>query len=398
MSFNRNRFRFVTRYDPRNAFDGYTLFSPMGPGYVWLIDMEGNFVHCWEMGYLPGEHGRLLPGGNLLYAGKVIPGPMNDVGGFGGILLEADWDGNIVWEHKDLYQHHDFYRMSNGNTMILRWVPVPDDIAVMVRGGIPGTEREGKIWADSFREITPDGEVVWEWLSYEHLDPDEDVICPLCPRSEWTHANACFVLPNGDILTTFLRTNTIAIIDRATGDIKWRWGQGELAHPHDPTVLDNGNILVFDNGIHRKLAIPNYSRVLEVNPTGGKIEWEYKDNPAHHFYGSQVSGCQRLPNGNTLICEGTSGRIFEVTPDKETVWEFNSPFYYNIQSYGWTNQIFRAYRFAPDYKGLQGRTLDPEAFDWVLQRKSGSEFVHVNDVREEKKEAALGKRLRHLGY
>lgn len=396
MGFDRTRFRFVTYCDSRKTYEGYTLFAPMGPGHVWLIDMDGNFVQRWEMGHIPGEYGVLLPNGNLLFAGKVIPGPLNDIGGFGGVLLEADWDGNIVWKHEDLYQHHDFCRMDNGNTMVLRWVSVPDKIAAKIQGGIPGTERQGMIWADSFQEVTPTGEVVWEWLSYEHLDPAVDVICPLCPRSEWSHANACFVLPNGDILTTFRRTNTIAIIDKGTGDIKWRWGVGELAHPHDPTMLDNGNILVFDNGIHRNLAHPNYSRVLEINPATGKIEWEYKTNPRHHFYGSQVSGCQRLPNDNTLICEGTTGRIFEVTAEGELVWEFISPFYYDIEGYGRTNQIFRAYRYSPDYKGLQGKRLDPNRFEWVLQEKGKSEAARSNVLLDVEK--TVKERLTRLGY
>lgn len=396
MGFDRTRFRFVTYCDSRKTYEGYTLFAPMGPGYVWLIDMDGNFVQRWEMGHIPGEYGVLLPNGNLLFAGKVIPGPLNDIGGFGGVLLEADWDGNIVWKHEDLYQHHDFCRMDNGNTMVLRWVSVPDKIAAKIQGGIPGTERQGMIWADSFQEVTPTGEVVWEWLSYKHLDPAVDVICPLCPRSEWSHANACFVLPNGDILTTFRRTNTIAIIDKGTGDIKWRWGVGELAHPHDPTMLDNGNILVFDNGIHRNLAHPNYSRVLEINPATDKIEWEYKTNPRHHFYGSQVSGCQRLPNDNTLICEGTTGRIFEVTAEGELVWEFISPFYYDIEGYGRTNQIFRAYRYSLDYKGLQGKRLDPDRFEWVLQEKGKSEAARSNVLPDVEK--TVKERLTKLGY
>ena len=230
MGYNRTKFRFVNYSDSRKFYDGYTLFAPMNPqGDVWLIDMEGNFVHRWRMNLLPGEYGKLLPSGNLLFAGKVIPGPMNDVGGFGGMLLEADWDNNIIWQHEDLYQHHDFFRMDNGNTMVLRWVPMPDDLTVKVKGGIPGTERQGKMWADSFQEVTPAGEVVWEWLSYEHLDPETDIICPLCPRSEWSHANACCVLPNGDILTTFLRLHMIVLIDRSTGNIKWRWGKGRVS-------------------------------------------------------------------------------------------------------------------------------------------------------------------------
>jgi len=221
---------------------------------------------------------------------------MNEFGGFGGVLLEADWDGNIVWEYEDAYMHHDFCRMDNGNTMVLGWVPIPDEIAAKVRGGIPESEREGVMRADSFQEITPAGEVVWEWLGYEHLDPEVDIICPLCPRNEWTHGNACFVLPNGDILTAFRNIHTIAIIDKGTGDIKWRWGVGELAHPHNPTALDNGNILVFDNGLHRSSTrsliseFRNYSQIVEVNPKTGKIEWEYQADPPHHFYAGAMSG------------------------------------------------------------------------------------------------------------
>jgi len=51
--------------------------------------------------------------------------------------------------------------MDNGNTMILRKVNVPDDVARKVKGGMPGTELNGVMRADSFQEITPDGKVVW---------------------------------------------------------------------------------------------------------------------------------------------------------------------------------------------------------------------------------------------
>jgi len=376
----------VRQYAPDKAYNGYTLFAPRGGAVVWLIDMYGQFVHCWEMPCRPGEYGVLLPSGNLLYAGKVIPGPMNDIGGFGGMLLEADWESNIIWRYEDPYQHHAFYRMDNGNTMVLRWVPVPDDIAARVKGGIPGTERKGVMWTDSFQEITPAGEVAWEWLGYEHLDPAVDICCPLCLRNEWTHANSCFVMPNGDILTTFYRTNTIAIIDKRTGDIKWRWGMGELGHPHDATMLDNGNILVFDNGKHRPgLTSMDYSRVLEVNPETGKVEWEYRDTPPHRFYAPFISGCQRLANGNTLICGGPLGKIFEVTPDGEVVWEFVNPLYFKTEI-GWDNGCFRAYRYSPDYEGLRGKILDPHRVELTLRKKP---MGKGNTVEE---------RLAHLGY
>ncbi|MBW1673424.1 MAG: aryl-sulfate sulfotransferase, partial [Deltaproteobacteria bacterium] len=178
---------------------------------------------------------------------------------------------------------------------------------------------------------------------------------------EWTHGNSCIVLPDGNIMTTFLSLNTIAIINKSTGDFIWRWGQGELAHPHDPTILDNGNILVFDNGAHRHGEIQSYSRVLEVNPKTNEIEWEYKGNPSNEFVAAFLSGAQRLPNGNTLICEGPSGRIFEVTAEKELVWDFINPFYHPYPILGHSNIIFRAYRYGPDYEGFKGTTLYPES-------------------------------------
>ena len=383
-------------YDPKRAYNGYTLFAPIGGKNVWLIDMQGRFVHGWQMPYRPGDYGVMLTNGHLLYAGKIIPGPLTEFGGFGGVLLEADWDGTIVWEYEDPYLHHDFCRMDNGNTMVLRWVSVPGDIASRIRGGVPGTERDGVIWTDSFQEVTPSGDVVWEWLGYEHLDPAVDIICPLCSRKEWTHANSCFVLHNGDIMTAFRRTDTIAIIDKSTGDIKWRWGVGELAHPHDPSLLDNGNILVFDNGAHRRLRPISYSRVVEVNPNTGKIEWEYKEDPPVHFYGSFISGCQRLPNGNTLICEGPVGRIFEVTGNGELVWEFLSPFYYYIEGFGQTNQIFRAYRYGSECEGLKAKTLDPDRFAWVLQEKGKPGAPQIYPPPDEEK--TVHDRLTRLGY
>jgi len=364
----------------------------MRKSVAWLIDMEGRPVHCWELPFNQTIYGVLLTNGNLLSAGSSATGRKAVVGGGGGVLVEMDWDGNIVWKYEDEYQHHDFCRLDNSNTMVLRHVQLPDDIAAKVKGGRtesqgkelskesnvlcplsrPGREgEEGLKWTDAFREVTPAGKVVWEWLGYEHLDPELDALCPMCARSgEWTHANSCFVLPDGDILTTFLRTiNPAAIIDRCTGDIKLRWGDSELAHPHDPTMLENGNILIFDNGMHRKTGLGHYSRVVEVNPKTGEIEWEYKDNPPQRFYSHFISGCQRLPNGNTLICDGANGRLFEVTRDKEIVWEFNNPFYMWRPDVGWNNMVFRAYRYSADYEGLKGKTLDPDRVELTLRKK-----------------------------
>ena len=61
------------------------------------------------------------------------------------------------------------------------------------------------------------------------------------------------------------------------------------------------------------------------------------------FYSPFISGAQRLPNGNTLICSGVKGRLFEVTRDGEIVWEYMSP-YFRTRAFGETSLVFRAYR------------------------------------------------------
>ena len=229
----------------------------------------------------------------------------------------------------------------------------------------------------------------WSWIAHENLDPELDAICPLCPRKEWTHANSCVVLGNGDLLTCFRSLNNVCIIDRRNGEIKWEWGSGlgQLAHPHDPHPLPNGNIMIFDNGAHRALTEVNCSIVVEVDRQKKKIVWEYRSNPAHLFYSSVCSGAQRLPNGNTLICETTTGRIFEVSPKHDIVWEFNSPFFHQSPVYGRNNYIARAYRYGPDYAGLKGNIKFRE-----------EDEPQVKGVDNSKTEQAVRKRIDSLGY
>lgn len=360
----------LTFYNPSKTYNGYTLFAPLGCNDVWLINMQGQLVHHWEMPDKPGAYAKLLPNGHLLYACRMDADKREKIGapklsGFGGLIREVDWDDNLIWEYKDPFMHHDFCRMENGNTMVLRYVRVPVDIMSRLKGGVKGTEDKGnKMWCASFNEITPERDVVWKWLSYKHLDPIEDSICPLCDRREWTHANTCVVLPNGDVLTSFRNLNLICIIDKETGDIKWRWGRGlaELAHQHDAHFLENGNILVFDNGAHRAATEINCSIVIELNPKTKKIVWEYRSEPTADFYSAACSGAQRLPNGNTLICSATQARIFEITSKGEIVWEYINPFFGKMEQ-GIVNWVFKAYRYGPDYPGLKDKKICPEKLD-----------------------------------
>ena len=376
----------VRLHKSEKACVGYTLISSHTFNDAWLLDMEGNYVHRWTFPAKARNHGVLLPNGNLLYAmAAPLPADENDVSvprvgswGTGGGLLEMSWEGDLVWKHVDKCQSHSFYRMRSGNTIYPRVIRVPDDIARKVRSGIPGTEDRGMIWTDGLREVTPDNKIVWEWSALDHLDPDIHIMCPLSLRADWTHMNSVEELPDGNILTNFRNISSTWIIDKATGKVIWDWGRGEVSHQHAPTMLDNGNILMFDNGMHRQNdSLMCYSRAVEVNPKTNKIEWEYMADPPQSFYSSLLANCQRLPNGNTLICEAMRGRVFEVTTDGEIVWEYMNPFYRPHTSpfqgqrslLGWqtSNQIFRAYRYTPDYAGLKGKNLSPENLKWVNQ-------------------------------
>ncbi len=357
-------------YQRGKAFDGYTLFAPQAGKDVYLIDMLGRVVHRWRLSDRPADYGYLLESGRLLVGVRTGKSPVQ-FGGRGGILLEMDWDGRVVWSYEEPALHHDFCRMPNGNTMVLGWELVPPELARRVKGGVAGTEHTRGVWSDYFREITPDGRAVWEWHAYKHLDPESDIICSLCSRQEWTHSNSCEVLADGNILTSFRRLDTVAIIDKKTGEFSWKWGRGELGHPHNPTPLENGNILIFDNGRHssRRSSSPG-SRVVEVNPNTSQIEWCYEARPPWEFYSGHISGAQRLPNGNTLICEGVMGRQFEVTKAKEMVWEYVNPFFHDDEV-GPVNQVFRAYRYGPDFPGLAGKPLDPARHAWLNHLHTG---------------------------
>ena len=127
----------------------------------------------------------------------------------------------------------------------------------------------------------------------------------------------------GNLLVCFRNVNLVAVLDRESLEVTWGWGPGELELPHMPTMLENGNLLIYDNGPFR-----GWSRVIELEPASGEIVWEWpaeEDRGARTFFSEWRGSGQRLPNGNTLICESERGRVFEVTPEGELVWEFWNP-------------------------------------------------------------------------
>ena len=349
----------VLVFDRERATPGFTLIVPLPGKAAYLIGMRGEVLHQWSFPLTPGNYAYLLPNGNLLWSGRTDDGPPLRRGK-GGLLREYDWEGKILWEYVDPAQHNDFRRLPNGNTIYLGWEPMSQEAASRVKGGRPGTERDGVIYGDYIREVTPQGKTAWEWHAFSDMDLERYVLCPSCGRDEFAHANACAPLADGGVMVSFRRLNLIAIIDRATQRFRWERRDDSWGHQHDCSLLPNGNILFFANGIHRQ--VNPYSRVIEIDPASGETKWEYLGSPIWTFFSPNYSGAQRFPNGNTLICEGQMGRLFEITEQGEIVWEYICPFFAPYEGRGVGNCLFRAYRYAPDSPEIAGRLKSPTSW------------------------------------
>jgi hypothetical protein len=361
MSFARTRIKGLVFCDSRTAYHGTTLFTPVEGRCVMLVDLFGNLVNSWELFCDAAGAAGLLPTGNILYGAKSEAAILPELEGSGGIIQEMSPDGEVVWEYEEPTLHHAPFRMRNGNTLVMKWVKVPEGIAQRVKGGGTDTEREGVMWGDVIQEIQPDGRVVWEWVAHEHMSPEDFHRCPLCPRDTWMHANSCSELPNGNILVSFAKINTVAMVGKKSGKVLWHWGTGgELAHQHAPSMLENGNILVYDNGFHPQGLALNYSRVVEMDWKNNEMVWSYEGPEGGAlkmlFYSSMYSNCQRLPNGNTLVCEGMTGRIFEITTRQTLVWEyvnaFPGPEHPGSPGESRSYPVYGAFRYGHDYPGL----------------------------------------------
>lgn len=366
MAWTRNRPVGLVHHDPDQSCPGYTLFCPVRGTTANLLDANGRIVWRWQ--HPEGiQHAKLSPSGTLLIQTQPpeeADGAEN-IGGSAAALIELDWDSNAIWEYRNAYQHHDYQRLPNGNHLLLAWERVPAEVHAQVQGGYEDPGDSDRMWGDVIIEIARDGSVLHEWRSWEHLSFDEHVRCPLESRKEWTHANSLDVLPDGRWLVSLRLTSTVVIIDPSSGKVDWRWGRGHLSHQHAATWLDSERVLIFDNGCHRK-GMPSFSRLVEVDPKTDEIGWGYHADVVLAFYSFMVGGADRLENGNTLITEGASGRLFEVTAERETVWEYVSPFNMIDPRFGPTPAIFRAHRYPAEAFG--GRDLAPGRFEEIERR------------------------------
>ncbi|MGA0933697.1 MAG: aryl-sulfate sulfotransferase [Pseudohongiellaceae bacterium] len=401
----------TTIYQPDKTWNGYNVLSILDTPKVLVIDMNGNVVKEWDgFNLSPGGPARVIPGGNVIGTTGAFPPHQEALAlvqqdfegretwrfdGAEQVTLENGETVNSArihhdWQRTDLpagYYSPGFTPLTEGaNTLILAHTNHDDANVSTVT-----------LEDDRLIEVGPDGDILWEWRAGDHIDQfgfsDEarDTIQRGVGYSQgrgsmdWLHINsATYVGPNqwydaGDerfapenVIISSRQTSVIAIINR-DGDVVWQLGPdfsdspeeqaiGQIigqhhAHFIPPGLPGAGNVMIFDNGGSSGYGAPgaltasgsgiyarSTSRILEIDPVSLDVVWSYR---APNFFSTNISGAQRLPNGNTLITEGAPGRIFEVTVDGENVWEYmNAPSPYSRRG---SNSVYRAYRIPYDW-------------------------------------------------
>ncbi|MCP4361231.1 MAG: arylsulfotransferase (ASST) [Chloroflexi bacterium] len=301
--------------------------------------------------------------------------------------------------------HHDIEQLPNGNILMLAW-ELKTGSESLAAGRNPNLLNDGELWPDTVIEVDPNtNSIVWEWHVWDHLVQDYDSskanygvvadhpeLIDINYRgtgakpgnADWNHMNAVDYNAEFDqILLSVRNFSEIWIIDHSAtmaeaashsggssnmgGDLLYRWGNPQaydsgsasdqqLFVQHDAQWIPDGysgagNILLFNNGVGRSDG--DYSSIDEIAPpvdSDGNYsgygltapEWTYTAVSPTDFYAANISSAQRLPNGNTLICDGPSGYFFEVTDAGEMVWEYDHG----------NQAIFRVIRYESDYAGL----------------------------------------------
>jgi len=259
----------------------------------------------------------------------------------------------IVWQHTDLAHHHDAQWLANGNLLYTTAEPLPVHIARRVLGGIPGSEAPGGvIYGDVVKEVDRAGNLPWDTRSWEHLAPEDYPLHDCFERYHWPMTNAVTPASDGKVLLSLRSVSSVICVQRGSGRVLWRLGHDLVAQQHCPSQLENGNVLVFDNGISRPHVSMPHSRVIEVDPVEQRIVWQYADAPGYAFFSPFMGGAQALHNGNVLVTEANFGRLFEVTRTGDVVWEYINPHFAAYpdaasRAYlpGENNAIFRAHRY-----------------------------------------------------
>ena len=307
----------VTVHREDKSHGGLNLYSSRDDSTFILMDMKGRPLHRWAIPS-PGERNywswaRLLADGSLIAL-------LNDER-----LVKVDKDSQPVWTF-NARVHHDISVDDAGNVYTLTATPriiraihprrptLADSIVILTADGVK-------------RDEIPLVELIRD-SAYRFLLPSlgELTLSGQSSALDVIHANTVQVFDGrlaaknrifakGNILTCMRNINAVVIIDGKSKQILWLWGPTNLVYPHNPVLLESGNILLFNNGTDK-------SEVLEIDPLSYEVVWRFTDKD---FFSISRGRVQRLPNGNTLITSNSQGYAIEVTPEREVVWRFVNP-------------------------------------------------------------------------
>ncbi len=329
--------RGVVLHDDTSAFPGLNLYCSRTENTGRLVDMNGRQVHSWSYPGPSWQHVELLPGGDLLVIVK------------NRALLRLDRDSRMLWSYRSMV-HHDV------------WVDDPQILVLTRKAGIkPDIHPDREILEDFVVVLDGDGTElesisILEALMHSEFDfllhafePDE--FPSQGPPLDLLHTNhvemfdgrLAHISPiyaNGNLLLSCRNINTVLILDGITHEVAWLWGPSNLTFQHHSSLLENGHILIFDNGVEA-------SRVIEVDPLTNTIVWRYREKD---FFSLSRGSAQRLANGNTLITESDSGYVFEVTPEGRRVWMFANP---DVSGNGERSAIWRMKRIKAESLGFE---------------------------------------------
>jgi Arylsulfotransferase (ASST) len=333
----------VTIHDRARSFPGPTLYTVGHAQKAILVAPSGEIVHEWHLPYSevwdesaavarpqPDEliyyrKAHLYPNGDLLV---IYEGVGDTPWGYG--LAKMDKNSNLIWKYLQ-QTHHDFDIAPDGSiyaltheidTRVLEdWQhlepPRVDDFLVVLSPD--GKELRKISLLDAFLE-SPFGRMTNTVAWYA--------------KGDFFHTNNVDLLPPGSahwlapeasdqqVMLSMRELNAIGTLDLETERFSWAM-QGPWLGQHDPDLLPDGHILLFDN--FGNYSAGGVSRIIEFDPKSLELAWTYAGSEEQPFWSNVRGDQQRLANGNTLITESEGGRIFEVSPDGAIVWEFVNP-------------------------------------------------------------------------
>ncbi|KKK75317.1 hypothetical protein LCGC14_2874930, partial [marine sediment metagenome] len=166
-------------YTGDKALDGYTLFAPIAGTTTYLIDMDGNVVHEWELSGNPGHSVYLLEDGKLLATYTIATDHFEGGGVSGGGLEMLDWEGNQLWSYElsnEIYHlHHDVEYMSNGHILAIAFEKISEEDAFNAGVLSSIVSPYGEVWAEVIFEIdTNTDSIIWQWHVWDHILPEGD--------------------------------------------------------------------------------------------------------------------------------------------------------------------------------------------------------------------------------